>query len=132
MKYELTKDLETGNPIVDKEHRELLQAVNNLMDACAKGQGRAAIEPALKFLIQYVDEHFRHEEQLQQSSSYPDLARHRKIHEEYKRKLKEIAAQIPESGPTVADLSKVNTHVAVLISHIRVEDKKLGAFLKDK
>lgn len=132
MKYELTKDLETGNPIVDKEHRELLKAVNELMDACGKGQGRAAMEPALKFLINYVDEHFKHEEQLQQGANYPDLPRHRKIHEEYKRKLKDIAAEIPASGPTVADLSKLNAHIAILISHIRVEDKKVGAFLRDK
>ena len=132
MRYELTEDLKTGNAIVDNEHSQLLKAVNDLMDACNKGQGRAAIEPALKFLIQYVDQHFAHEEQLQQRANYPDLAKHRQIHEDYKRKLKEIAAQIPASGPTVADLSKVNSHVAVLISHIRVDDKKLGAFLKDK
>lgn len=42
MKYEVTKDLETGNSIIDGEHRELFRAVNSLMDACGKGQGRAA------------------------------------------------------------------------------------------
>ena len=36
MKYELTKDLETGNRIIDNEHRELLNAVNALLDACRK------------------------------------------------------------------------------------------------
>ena len=30
-KYEFTKKLETGNAIIDKEHRELIQAVNKLM-----------------------------------------------------------------------------------------------------
>ena len=39
-KYELTKDLETGNWIIDNEHRELLQAVNKLLDACGEGKGR--------------------------------------------------------------------------------------------
>ena len=38
IKYELTKELETGNATIDREHRELFQAVNNLMDACGKGQ----------------------------------------------------------------------------------------------
>ena len=51
MKYELTKDLETGNAIIDGEHRELFRAVNALIDACGKGQGRSAMEPALKFLL---------------------------------------------------------------------------------
>ena len=64
MKYELTKDLESGNAIIDGEHRELFRAVNTLMDACGKGQGRAALEPAIKFLLDYVNKHFAHEEQL--------------------------------------------------------------------
>ena len=42
MRYELTKDLETGNAIIDREHQELFQAVNQLLDSCGKGQGRAA------------------------------------------------------------------------------------------
>ena len=42
MRYELTKDLETGNATIDREHRELFDAVNKLMDACGSGQGRAS------------------------------------------------------------------------------------------
>ena len=68
MKYELTKDLETGNAIIDQEHRELFRAVNSLMDACSKGQGRAALEPTMKFLLDYVNKHFSHEEELQQKN----------------------------------------------------------------
>lgn len=39
MKYELTKDLETGNALIDSEHRQLFAAINNLMDACAQAKG---------------------------------------------------------------------------------------------
>ena len=130
MKYELTKDLETGNAIIDSEHRQLFNAVNQLMDACSGGQGRAKIEPTLRFLLDYVDKHFAHEEQLQQQAKYPEYSSHKLFHESYKRKLREIGAAIPMSGPTVGDLANLNAHVGVLVSHIRVADKKLGAFLK--
>ena len=130
IKYELTKDLETGNATIDREHRELFQAVNTLMDACGKGQGRAAIEPALKILLDYVNRHFAHEEQLQTQSGYPNYAGHKQFHEGYKRKLQDIAAQIPAAGPGVADLNNLNMHIGKLVSHIKIEDKKLGAFLK--
>ena len=33
MKYELTKDLETGNVLIDSEHRQLFAVINKLMDA---------------------------------------------------------------------------------------------------
>lgn len=130
MRYELTKDLETGNAIIDREHRELFEAVNQLLDSCGKGQGRAAMEPAIQFLIGYVDKHFSHEEQLQQESGYPGMRAHKTFHAGYKKTLREIAAKIPASGPSVADLSAMNKHVAVLINHIRVEDKRLSSHLK--
>lgn len=132
MRYELTKDLETGNAIIDREHRELFQAVNQLLDSCGKGQGRAAMEPAIQFLIGYVNQHFSHEEQLQQESGYPGMPAHKTFHAGYKKTLREIAAKIPASGPSVADLSAMNKHVAVLINHIRVEDKRLSAHLKQR
>ena len=43
MAYEFTKDLETGNSVIDSEHRQLIGAVNLLLEACAKGQGRTQL-----------------------------------------------------------------------------------------
>lgn len=128
-RYELTKELETGNAIIDKEHRELFQAVNKLLDACSAGKGRDSMDETIKFLNNYVNQHFSHEEQLQKKSAYPGMAAHRTFHENYKKTLKEITGRIAVSGPTIAELGKLNGHISVLISHIRNEDKKLGAFL---
>jgi len=132
IKYELTRDLETGNTIIDGEHRELFKAVNAMMDACTKGQGRASIEPTIKFLLDYVNKHFAHEEELQLKSKYPGMASHKQFHADYTRKLRMLAGAIPSAGPSVADLAAINQHIAVLVSHIRTEDKRLGAFLGGK
>ena len=48
MRYELTKELETGNTMIDQEHKELFEAVNRLLDACSKGQGRSSMEEAIR------------------------------------------------------------------------------------
>lgn len=130
MGYELTKNLETGNSLIDNEHRELFQAINRLLDSCNNGAGLAAIEPAMKFLLQYVDKHFAHEEELQRNNNYPDFTAHRAFHEQYKKKLKEIAADMKSSGSPVSVMVKLNSHIAVLVNHIRLEDKKLAAFLQ--
>lgn len=129
MKYELTKDLESGNTLIDQEHRELLAAVNQLMDACASGKGRAAIDPTVKFLLSYVDKHFADEERLQVQSKYPGYAAHKQFHESYKTTLRQIAGAIPAT-PSIADLSKLNAHIGVLVAHIRSEDKRLAAYLR--
>lgn len=128
-RYEFTKDLETGSLIIDGEHRELLQAVNKLLDACGEGKGRAHMNETIKFLNDYVDRHFSHEEQLQKQSGYPGYAPHRAFHEKYKQTLREITSGISETGPSFTELAKLNGHISLLITHIRTEDKKLGAFM---
>lgn len=128
-RYELTKDLETGNAIIDREHKELFNAVNQLLDACQQGKGRAAVNGATTFLLNYVDRHFAHEEQLQVRYKYPEYPRHKEFHDKYKAKLRDIAGAIGPNGPTVGDLANLNGHIGVLISHIRLMDKKLGKFL---
>ena len=58
------------------------------------------------------------------------MAGHKAFHDSYKKQLKEIADQIPLDNPTIEDVVKLNGHIAVLVNHIRVEDKKLGTYLK--
>lgn len=131
MKYELTKDLETGNLLIDTEHRQLFQAINNLMDACSKGKGRDQIASTTRFLNDYVAKHFRDEEQLQVRTKYPAYNMHRQFHEKYKMDLVQIGNQLNNVGPTLAVLNRLNQAVSTLVTHIRIEDKKLAAHVKN-
>ena len=131
MKYELTKDLETGNSLIDTEHRQLFAAINDLMDACSKGKGRDQIASTTRFLNNYVGKHFKDEEQLQVQSKYPAYPMHRQFHEKYKMDLAQIGNELNNEGPTLTVLNKLNQIVGVLITHIRIEDKKLAAHVKD-
>lgn len=130
MRYELTKDLETGNVFIDNEHRQLFKAVNDLLDACSSGRGREGLQKAMTFLSNYVNTHFAHEEQLQQKNNYPNYTAHKAFHEKYKSDLNAVMAKIPVTGASVGDLMTFNDKIGVLVSHIRTEDKKLGQFLQ--
>lgn len=130
--YEFNEKLKTGNAIIDKEHQELIQAVNKLLEACNSGKGRSSMDETIKFLNNYVQQHFAHEEQLQERSGYPGIAAHKLFHENYKKTLKEITSRISASGSGITELINLNKHIRVLISHISTEDKKLGAFLNQK
>lgn len=126
MKYELTKELLTGNALIDSEHRQLFGAVNSLMDACSQGQGRTQIQQTVTFLTNYVTKHFGDEERLQVQSSYPGYTAHKQFHEGYRRQLAEVSQELMQAGPTVKALGDLNRVVAVLVSHIRTEDKRLA------
>ncbi len=130
MKYQVTKELETGNALIDQEHRELFQAVNNLLDACSSGKGRAVIKDTAQFLEEYVNKHFAHEEELQRKSKYPNYQAHHLFHENYRRKLYSIVEQIKSHESTITDVAMLNSHISTLITHIKSEDKNIGRHLE--
>ena len=132
MAYQFTKDLETGNTLIDGEHRQLIQAINDLLAACAQGRGRAEIAKTAQFLQEYTTKHFSDEEQLQKSSNYPDFPNHKRYHETFKRVVADLVQKLNAQGPTVQLVGEVNTALAGwLINHIKREDKKLAAYLKE-
>ncbi len=129
MRYELTKELETGNTLIDSEHRELFNIINNLQDACAKGQGRSQVESTAKFLVDYVKKHFRDEETLQKSVNYPGYPAHSDFHKGYLQQIEAGAGKILSSNADIASLAELNRLIGILVAHIRTEDKKLASYV---
>lgn len=133
MAYTWTKDLETGNTAIDKQHRALIQAINDLLESCAKGKGRSEIGNTLKFLSDYITRHFGDEETLQKKYGYPGYAQHKQYHEDFKQSVKQIQAEFDKEGATIQLVAKVNSVIASwLINHIKKEDVKVAMHLRAK
>lgn len=131
MAYAWTKDLEIGNSLIDQEHKQLIDAINHLLEACSKGQGRAEIESTLDFLNKYTVKHFSDEEKIQISSKYPDYINHKQYHEGFKKVVRDIESDFKKDGATVVLVAKVNTSIAGwLINHIKREDVKIAKHIK--
>jgi len=132
MAYAWNKNLETGNAKIDAQHKELIQAVNELLDACSSGKGRNKIEETSKFLLDYTKRHFADEERLQIESRYPDYITHKKYHDDFVKEVNQIIAQLAAEGPTFIMLGKVNNTIASwLIRHISTEDVKVATHIKN-
>jgi hemerythrin len=129
--YAFTPDLATGNNMIDSQHKELIKAIDDLLTACNSGQGRAQLEPTLKFLSDYTAKHFGDEEALQLQYKYPDFANHKCLHEGFKQVVKDLGAQLCKEGPTITLVGKVNSEIGGwLIKHIKREDVKVAAHIK--
>lgn len=79
--------METGVAEIDRDHRELVDRINELGQAMRKGEGRQKIAELLAFLNRYVQEHFLMEEALMRASGYPGLEQHQARHEQFRRDL---------------------------------------------
>ncbi|WP_143322079.1 bacteriohemerythrin [Clostridium sp. HBUAS56010] len=133
MAYTFTKDLETGNQLIDTEHRQLIDAINNLLSACATGKGRTELAHTTKFLQDYTAKHFSDEEKLQLQSQYPDYVNHRRYHEDFKKVVAGICQKLERDGATVSLVGEVNSTIAGwLINHIKKEDVKVANHLKSR
>ena len=131
MTFQFTPDLATGNATIDAQHKELITAMNNLLDACSKGKGRDNLSSTAKFLYDYTSRHFADEEKLQIASNYPDYANHKRNHEDFKQVVKGIVAELEKDGPTIVLVGKVNNSIGGwLLNHIKKEDVKVAAHIR--
>jgi len=127
MAFLWTKELETGNTQIDTEHKELIQAINNLLEACGSGKGRKEIASTVDFLNQYTRTHFAHEQVLQQKYKYPDYENHKNYHEGFIKTVDSISTRLKAEGPTIQLVGEVNMQLGNwLINHIKREDVKVA------
>lgn len=132
MAYEWNKNLETGNETIDNQHRQLINAINELLSACAVGKGRTKLIEISNFLLEYTKTHFAAEEKLQLQSHYPDYVNHKKYHEGFVKVVNDIVSQLEKDGPTIVMVGKINNAIAGwLINHISNEDVKVATHIKN-
>lgn len=129
MAYTFDKSLETGHSLIDSQHKELIAAINNLMEACNQGKGREETKNTISFLKSYTNKHFGDEEALQQKYNYPDYPNHKKLHQTFIDDVKAISDDFDKNGPSVALTFKVNNIAAWFVNHIKIQDKKVAAHI---
>lgn len=128
-----TEDLSVGVELIDTEHKSLINAINDLFDACSKGMGRKKIADTLEFMQNYIKTHFSDEEKLQRECGYPDYENHRRYHANFIGKVDEYSKRLSDEGPNIALVADFNGFVTDwLINHISREDKKIGLYIMQK
>ena len=131
MAYQWDSGLETGYEKVDRQHKQLVIAVNNLMEASAQGRGDKAVLETLDFLTGYAIKHFADEEQLQIDYKYPEYLNHKRLHDEFKLVVGDLTKRVTKEGPTVEMIDIVSSTVgAWLLNHIKGDDFRMAAFIK--
>lgn len=133
MAYAFSPDLETGNISIDSQHKELINAINKLLDACSQGKGRDQLKETASFLLNYTKRHFSDEEKLQEQINYADKINHKRYHAEFVKAVTQIVAELDAQGPTIVMVGKINNVIAGwLINHIKTEDVKVAKAAKAK
>jgi hemerythrin len=120
------RSLETGDPEIDSQHRELFHRIDKLLAATADRRARAEVGRLLTFLGDYVVSHFEAEERLMADSGYPEAAAHREEHRRFVADYARLYEDYRADGPGSVFVIKFGNRVtAWLCEHICRTDRRL-------
>ena len=123
--------LETGIQEIDWEHRRLLNIVNRLLEAMARGRGEAAVRPVFRDLARHAEDHFAHEEKFMRDMGYPGAEEHAGEHRRMAESLARFGAALDSGDPPGAsDLNALLSNW--LMEHILKKDKEFAAFSRGR
>ncbi|HJC48857.1 MAG TPA: bacteriohemerythrin [Candidatus Lachnoclostridium pullistercoris] len=122
--------LVTGNEMIDSQHKEWIDRINQLMKSCETDKEKQAAMKMLDYMADYADFHFGAEEKLQEEIGYPGIEDHKKKHEEFRRTVQELHDMLEEQeGPSDAFVKAVEENVMKwLMYHIQSFDRSVAEY----
>ena len=124
MKIEWNDEYETGEAVVDSDHKHLFELFNGFVDIIEKNNADAQIEKYIKDLEDYANTHFDREEATLQK--LPELAykKHTAEHDEFGRIIQNIYNEIYSEGD-ISSLYQIVLFLSEwLLNHVRYSDKQ--------
>ncbi len=118
-----SEDLDIGFELIDKQHKVLVDMINELYDAMMEIKGQEALRKVVNRMVEYAAIHFMVEEKWMVEFDYENYTEHKKIHDDFTRKALDLKNQLSEEG-FVLSLDVLNFLRDWLIGHIQGTDRK--------
>ena len=123
------EDLSLGVPVVDRDHRRLIDLHNRVHLAGWGDQCPEAIRAAVDDLACHVMQHFGHEEMLMRLSGYPGYERHRRMHVAFAARVSEFQSLL-RRDPTMFPVARFRDFLrGSMQSHILQDDLDMKPFV---
>ncbi len=117
-------------PIIDKQHKELIEHFSDYIDSISEKTNEVTDRDMLNFLRQYVVDHFWSEEHLMKKYEYPEIHEHTAIHRQYVDDYKNLIANFKLNKDFKILRSGLRDMLSWFVDHITDDDQKLAGFLK--
>ena len=98
--------LDTGNTLIDDDHKKLFALINAVEISLTEKRGGEHLTKALNSLYDYTNYHFEREEKIQRALANPGLHEHLEAHATLKGQLVELRKRIvtaAEAGEEIED-----------------------------
>jgi len=119
-----TDNLVTGNPVIDAQHRGLMDVLNQLHAAMSQGQGNTALVPLFDGLVQSAGDHFQTEESLFSGLDYSEKELHIDEHQGLLKQIIDLRSKLT-AGNLVVSEEVLDFLKSWLINHVLEMDMGL-------
>jgi len=128
---------ELGVPVIDAQHKELFRRVDSFLQVLRSedswDEKIPRINETLEFMKRYVVEHFRDEEEYQQSINYPGYEAHKQKHDGMVDYVQDVSRQYEQSNKNEELMQQFGGRLlAWLINHVAAEDQRIADYAKKK
>ncbi|MDR2434120.1 MAG: bacteriohemerythrin [Treponema sp.] len=119
-----------GIQLIDDQHKKLIEMTNTLYKGCLEGDeaARSYFMETIHETVDYVKYHFSAEEKLLGNVKYPELAEHKREHEDFVKKVLEEVGTF-QSGKKFVPNVFVRFLKDWVLTHIAVQDKKYAQYI---
>ncbi len=114
--------MSVANPVIDRDHRMLIQYLNEMHDAMMAGHGKEIVGTILNRLVAYTHDHFGREELIWKSGRYIGIEKHKKEHADLLRTVTDFKVKY-EKGTVSLSVDVLNFLRDWLKNHILKSDK---------
>lgn len=117
-------DMSVGCKALDDDHKVLIQALNDFIDAVDNDEGVFVTDGIFSVLADYTDYHFTREEMIMEACGYTDIVSHKNTHAALKEQLMDSRTRYMHNPNAELEdhVRKFLTHW--LQDHILVKDMK--------
>jgi hemerythrin len=84
-----------GIDVIDRQHRQLVEHISGLEQALRSGN-RAGVGDVIERVIGYTVSHFAFEEALMERAHYAVLAQHKRVHDDFTRRMHDYQRRFQE------------------------------------
>ena len=128
-----TPDLELGIPLIDGQHKKLVQQLEEVFVAVKTRRPARLVQEALVFLDQYTQEHFHSEERFMAEHGYPGVEDHKAAHQHFRDQVTKAGKYVAVNPHSEKTLQLVQSMlVNWYIQHIKGTDQQYAKYVKNR
>lgn len=121
--FDWKDSLTVGNQMIDRDHKLLIQYVNEMHQAMMTGKGKEAVGAVLGKLVTYTHDHFGREESFWKANGYAEFDAHQKRHADLLKQVDKFKADF-DKGSGALSIDVMNFLRDWLRNHIMKSDQE--------